>query len=85
MRREKKKGGEGLTVGTGAAAVDLGVLTVHTVGSLGDDKAIGVHDGDDVEGVLLEVSSNTGVGSLEELVSQPLSDHGGNPVLLRDK
>ena len=53
-----------------AATVRLGVLAVHTVGGLGDDKAIRVHDRNDVEGVLLQVASYTAVSALQQLIDQ---------------
>lgn len=60
------------TVGAEAAAarVGLSVLAVHTVACLGNDKSIRVHDRDDVERVLFQVSCH-----LLVLAIQQLRDH----------
>ena len=69
-----------LTVSSKAVADLLGILAMQPICGLSDDKAIWVHDWDNVEGVLFQVASYTPIGSSEQLLDDVLDDGTGDPL-----
>lgn len=71
-----------VTANASAASVGLTVLAPQTSVGLGEDEAVRVNNGEDVEVVLVDEALDLGVGVVlgQEVEGQVLVDHGGDPL-----